>query len=143
MSDTDTETAVMPLASVDLHAYVRRLADMCDLRDWHIEVAVGDVDDETLATCQPTLGQKHATISFADSWRTWSAFQLRSTVAHELVHCHFAALDSLVSEMLRSGLGKASTAIADIAYTHQNEYLVDGLSLLIAKTLPLPESAAS
>jgi hypothetical protein len=122
----------------DLFAYVRQLADLCDLRDWELHVIVGGVEEDTLATCEPTFGQRRAKINITETWHDLPEDELRSTVVHELVHCHLGALDHLVSQLGAAVLDEPAGKVFDAAYSHQVEYATDALSLVIARGLPLP-----
>jgi hypothetical protein len=118
--------------------YVRRLAELCDLRDWHIDVAVGGVGEDELATCEATYGQRRAKITLTETWEKLSAEDLRSTVVHELIHCHLGPLDHMVSQLAMAGLDETTAKVFEAAYTHQVEYATDALSLVLARSFPLP-----
>jgi hypothetical protein len=135
MSASGSETP----APATVAAYVRLVADLCDLRDWDIFVYVGNVGDDLLATCEAVYGQRRAKINLASNWQSMDADDFRATVVHELVHCHFAALDHTVSEMTSAAFPRRFGKLFEAAYTVQVEYTVDALSLVLSKLLPLPE----
>lgn len=126
-------------APAALRAYVRQIADLMDLRDWDITVTVGDVDDDTIATCVAVYGQRRATVSFNKSWKQMSADDLRSTTVHELIHCHFGPLDHLVSHVAAAGMDKRVVKVFEAAYGHQMEYVTDALAMVVSRGLPFPE----
>jgi hypothetical protein len=124
---------------VTLFEYVRHLADLMDLRDWHIVTTVGKVADDELATCEPVYGQKRASITLTDKWAELSSEDLRSTVVHELIHCHLSFVDHLASTVGEAALSKQANKVWEAAYSLEVEHATDALSLVLAKYLPVWE----
>jgi hypothetical protein len=117
--------------------YVRRLAALMGLRDWTVEVQDEPASDGTLAECDAIFGQRYARISLCSEWYTLDPAVQRSTVAHELLHCHVAQLSNLVNAMLEQTKG---SKVARACWSVGEEYLVDAIAEAWAQTLPLPES---
>jgi len=124
---------------VSVAEYCRTLADLMDLKDWHVTTVVGKVADDELATCEAIYGQRRARITLAESWESMTAEDLRSTLVHELVHCHLAFVDHLVHTACEVALSRQAFKVFEAAYTLEVENATDALSLVLAKGLPLME----
>lgn len=127
----------MPRKPLDLPAYVRLLADCLDLKDWDIHTTIGGLDDDTLATCAPVYGQRRATITLAEGWEKHTPEELRSTITHEIIHCHLAAMGHLIESIAEDCLPQKAGKILDAAFSLELEYATDNIACAIAKTLPL------
>ena len=121
-------------------AYVRLLADCLDLRDWDIITKIGDIDADTLATCEATYGQRRARICITDTWQNLSPVDLRSTIVHELIHCHLGPLGHLIDNVASNTFKKQAEKVFDAAYTLEMEHATDAIACAVAKYLPLFES---
>lgn len=130
----------------ELERYIRGIADAMGLRDWTLALAVETVgrsnapnrtEGEWGATSQSTPGRKHALITLPKDARALDREELRQTVVHELVHCHFACL----WDTLRLDLGHILTEkvywvwIAGVE--RAMEYGVDAVADAIAPRMPL------
>src|ERR1035438_6620887 len=73
--------------------YMEQVADLLELRDWHI-VWDGPIDPEgdAAGTCNTIYGRKIARISI----EAGTPEELRHTLVHELVHCHTDPATALV-----------------------------------------------
>ena len=129
----------MPRKPLDLTTYVRLLADCLDLRDWDLTTTTGGLDDDTLATCAPVYGQRRATVTLADGWEKHNPEELRSTITHELIHCHLANLGHLIESIASDCLTPEAGKILDAAFSLELEQATDAIACAIAKTLPLWE----
>lgn len=123
----------------ELTRYVRHIADLLDLRDWDITVKVGTSED-ALGECLPVYGQRRATISLCSTWQEMTPEDVRSTVVHELIHCHLAALTHLLDSVAAEVLHKQVGAMLTTAVSLELEYATDAIACAAAKTLPLLES---
>lgn len=120
-----------------LSTYVRSCADALGLRDWLVVVERTPCDDESLAQAYLVYGRKLARIRFCRSFRDCTLEQVRQTVAHELIHCHFAAVDNMAEHDLKAHLGDAAAHVFFGSFRRQMEYGVDGLADAVAPGLPL------
>jgi ferritin-like protein len=72
--------------------YVRCLADALGLKDWTVVVAdEGPHAHGAIATVCCTEGRKHATVRLSEQFLRDDEAEQRHTIAHELLHCQFAA----------------------------------------------------
>lgn len=133
----------------ELGRYVRHVADLCGLRDWHlviahkpIEQSRDDTDHWDLAYCAVTYGRKKATIGFAEDWAAWSESDLRMVVTHELVHCHVEPMRWALNNV-KSVTGPGIYEVISDAFSDAMELAVDAIATAWAETLPLPEIRAT
>lgn len=138
-----------------IEKYIRFCANEIGLRDWTF-VAVFNETAEDLretddhdgdvwgAACDPVRGRKVATIYLGKHVITGliedgDREDFRQTIAHELVHCHFAALWEVMRIDVREQLSQ-STYDMFIANAERNlEYGVDAVADAVAPRLPLIE----
>jgi hypothetical protein len=120
-----------------LCAYIRWVGDAMELRDWTFELLRDPAEDGCFAVVRPIFGQKLALISVCQNFRQLDRKKQREIVAHELIHCHLAALQSQLEDDLEEHLGKASYALFFESAKRNLEYAVNGLEMAIAKHLPL------
>lgn len=130
----------------ELGRYCRALADQLELRDWTVTAHVEDpgtperADDQSWgASSESTPGRKYVTLRFRNDVRTWSTSDLRVTVAHELIHAHFAPLMEVIRTDLYAHLGRPTYVLLVDGTTRHLEFGVDALADAIAKHLPLIE----
>jgi hypothetical protein len=129
-----------------LREYVRDMADALELRDWTITVTVTEPDSpgradgkRWQASSESIPGRKFVYLTFAPDVREWRLQSLRSTVAHELIHAHFAPLIEMVREDLFQHLGRPTYEVFCDGATRWLEYGVDAMADATAKHLPLIE----
>lgn len=127
-----------------LGEYCRELADKLELRDWTINLCVEDPggpgrpDGKTwAASSESTPGRKYVDLTFAPDCRGWDRSVLRATVAHELIHAHFAPLTEIVRTDLAGHLGSQAYDLLNRAFTRHLEYGVDAMADAVARHLPL------
>src|SRR4051794_37550360 len=95
-----------------LGRYIRWVADHLELWDWTFRISDETTGEEhVLAEVRPAEGRKLADIIFCADFRDRAREEQRHTVAHELVHCHFAAVQHQVEEDLDELLGKPADAV--------------------------------
>jgi hypothetical protein len=112
------------------------------LRDWSLFIIVENLDRENAAGyCQVTYGRRLATIKIDQATFEGGRAELRQTVVHELIHCHFAAV-----QWVFNGIGKQLNpnvfgAFQD-SFTDRMECTVDDIAEAWARKFPLPEPPA-
>lgn len=120
--------------------YLRTIADLMELRDWHLDLSHGLPDaDDAIATCEPIFGRKKAVFRFCDGFENLPREEQRNTVVHELVHCHLAAAQGVAERDMEGVLAAESDRVFFRAFRRNLEYAVDGLANAIAKHMPYPE----
>jgi hypothetical protein len=112
--------------------YLRDLANQMALKDWRPAVDNDAPPSDAGATVLPVQGRKFAVISLSEHFLNETPREQRHTCVHELLHCHFAQVDLMLSLFL----DEEQRAIVDLHL----EYVVDGLADAIAPLLPLPPS---
>lgn len=127
-----------------LGEYCRRVADLLELRDWTINVSVGEIESpnhpagwQWWATSESTPGRKRVQLRFAEDVRDWAIEDLRSTVAHELIHAHFAPLMEMLRVDLRPHLKHQAYELFNESATRHLEFGVDAMADATARHLPL------
>lgn len=133
----------------ELERYVRGIANEMGLRDWTFTVEVvkqvgrtwnknkPQDGEEWCATCKPVIGRKYAELTFASYLRNAPRDDLRHTVVHELVHCHFYGLWDMLR---RDTLMQMEQEVYDmwvVGVERHMEYGVDAMADVIAPHLPL------
>lgn len=129
----------------ELGLYIREMADLMGLRDWHFYVVVGPLatDEPALTNSVPlaqidcTYGRKHARITLVPGWENSAPEQLRMIVVHELVHAHLALMQWIVNNT-RDTLGGAAFDVWRGSYHDAEELAVDGIASAWAERMPLP-----
>lgn len=128
-----------------LAAYVRAVADALGLRDWHVtyvDEPPGGIDHENAtAAIRPTRGRKWASLWVPARWWDESPEDRRQTIAHELLHLHFAGMERML-ETVQTNLGDAAWGVLRSAHLDALELAVDGIADAIAPHLPLPPETA-
>jgi hypothetical protein len=119
--------------------YARTLADKMELRDWTISTAHRPSVEDANAEVECVYGKKTAIISLSLGFDGRSPEENRTTMVHELIHCHLAALD----QHMRDARGNANKAwvqqLESTVNVHQ-EYAVQALADVISPFMPLPPS---
>lgn len=151
----DEDESGLPINLKEIERYLRYCANEMGLRDWTFVVEIVernalrdtddfDGDDQVWgAACDPVRGRKYATIKFGvpqiEQLLEGSVEDFRQTVAHELIHCHFAALwDQLRLDLHSASLLSQPVYDVYIASVERNlEYGIDAMADVIAPHLPL------
>jgi|GEM_PF-5381894 len=127
--------------------YVRHVADGMGLRDWSVDLSYPDLVREQdraqghrwCAMCEPTPGRKAALIEFSTDWlQRANEYDIRETVVHELVHCHFGALVDTYRNDLTDQLSGPVFDVFERNLTRNLEYGVDGIAEEWARHAPMP-----
>jgi hypothetical protein len=113
-----------------LYPYVREIADKMGLKDWGVTLGDDYPEEGANASASFSGGRKYVVIRFKKKFYKESLEDLRETVCHELIHCHFAFLDM----PLENSLGPVAKAFAIEAL----EYGIDALCEVVALAMPLP-----
>jgi hypothetical protein len=122
----------------ELGKYVRNMADLMGLRDWHLKLMNDPPDDpEAAACCEVIYGQKYALIRFHRDWTSADPEELRSTVIHELIHCHVEPMRWSVNNV-KHVVGTAMFEVIFDAFSDALEVAVDGMARAWAESMPLP-----
>jgi len=128
----------------ELERYIRWIANEMGLRDWTFHVVIAQPtakgsDDgsghEWGAMCTPIPGRKHATLTFHPERRDDELAELRQTVVHELVHCHFFGLWDTCRRDLP--LDEEAYEMWIEGVRRHMEYGVDAVADAIAPRMPL------
>lgn len=124
-----------------LAQYVRAIADALGLRDWqftYTDDPPGEIDYEhATAAIRPTRGRKWACLWVPAKWWDESPEDRRQTIAHELLHLHFAGMERIL-ETVQTNLGDATWGVLRAAHLDALEMAVDGIADAIAPFMPLP-----
>jgi hypothetical protein len=117
---------------------------MLELRDWTINVRVGDVESPNhpagwvwCASSESTPGRKRVSLTFADDVKEWDRDDLRQTVAHELIHAHLSPLAETWRADLLPHLEPQAYELLNNSATRSLEFAVDALADAVAPRLPL------
>jgi hypothetical protein len=129
----------------EFERYVRYIADRMELRDWTIRVDHDSCDAKHTegfqwqAKCSPVPGRKFAILTFDPSCFTdLNRHELRQTVVHELVHCHFYGLWDTVRQDSLDLIAEQDAYDVLIAGVRRHlEYGVDAVADAIAPRMPL------
>jgi hypothetical protein len=122
--------------------YLRTLADLVGLRDWHITLSRAVCDSDSRAQVSVHRGKDEADVTLSAAWRALSPEQRRLTITHELLHCHTGRLCRVVTR-LGNLIDEPSMEYAKRAHDEEEEIVVQRLARVIAPYLPLPEQETS
>jgi len=117
--------------------YLAKLQGILRLRDWEIVIDFTPipVSEEAYATITPETDQRRATIRFSDIFFHQPSQALRQTLVHEMLHCHFFWMESMVDRML-NGISEEAARAATPAITAQVEFIVDAVADAFAPLCP-------
>lgn len=121
-----------------LTPYVRRLANLMGLSNWHVTVTVGDtVEEDSYAEITPWSERFRGDIVLNSRWKPENKEDVREILVHELLHLHFASLDQAVGS-LDTLLGKPAYTVFRDRYNPDREKAVQQIARFWSPTLPLP-----
>lgn len=126
--------------------YLRRMADLLDLRDWTfvlmhdlIEDEPNDEDNIVGAQVNFIDGRRRATVQLGEVFlKRATRKEQRQMMAHELLHCHFGAAWRHVENDLEVFLGKPTFTAFFNSFERNMEHGIDATAEALAKHLPLP-----
>jgi hypothetical protein len=116
--------------------YLREIADKMGLRDWELVLSAHPCDEEYAAQVCPVEGQRFATFRLRRDWIKRPEYRKRQTMVHELMHCHFHPVDSVVKLDILPHLASAAKDIALAGYVRNVEYAIDNVATVIADSMP-------
>jgi hypothetical protein len=122
--------------------YLRHLADLLGLRDWHITLSRASADSGSRAQVSVHRGKDEADVTLNSHWLSYSPEQRRMTLCHELLHCHTGRLCRVMTR-LHSMIDEPAMEFARRAHDEEEEIVVQRLARVIAPYLPLPEQETS
>lgn len=120
-------------------AYVAHCAKLLALSDWEITVKREPCEDETAYAQNATVaGRRASTITLRKDFRTLDADVQRSTIIHELLHCHGAGIEHFLHSDLKEhpALTQNDHAFIDAVGMRRLEEMVDGIAEAIAPMFP-------
>jgi hypothetical protein len=130
----------------ELDRYVRYCADVMGLRDWQINVLderpeepdTADPDKfQAIASMTPITGRRIGNFRMLEDLHEHPREEIRVTVAHELIHCHFAHLVETNRIGLLNLLGQQSYDIHMSHFVLITEHAIDAIAHAWAEFLPL------
>lgn len=119
--------------------YVKKLQGEMKLAHWQIEFEKHYCGDDAFAEISVLPAQHSATISLCKTWRKWSPSVMRSTIAHELMHCHINAINEIAEEHLEE-LSPKTFPMRKKGIDYVNERVTDALAEMIAPHLSMPRT---
>lgn len=134
------ETGVKKRDRRILADYLRAIADEMGLRDWDVRLEDEPCEPGNAATCKLTFGRKLAKVYVEKDFRSaQTPEEQRDTIVHELVHCHFESMASMVRCDLERVLGRPMDDVFFNGFERQFEYGVDAVAVAgaLARHLPL------
>ena len=117
--------------------YIRECARLLGLAHLDLELSDEPCGDDVWAHIRVHSQKSHALISLHPEFTRQPSADQRRYVAHELVHCHLAALDWSVADLV-DGLGVRAKRVASATWEQRSERACDDLARLLAPGLPLP-----
>lgn len=121
-----------------LEPYVRKLADMMGLPHWVIELKEGWPDEAGRGTICVFRNNNYYTADLSFHEDAYSDDDLRSGVAHEMVHLLTRDYDQALSS-IEGQLLPATWAVLADRMQHEMEQAVDAIARAWAETLPIPD----
>jgi hypothetical protein len=123
--------------------YVNKLRKILKLTDWNIVVLAKPCPSDSLGEIDVIFGQQFAKMQLSKNFQKQKPEDLRSTIVHELLHCHFAPITETAQEILDpikedpGGTKIIRSTLNGLEY--QQERVIDNISEAISPFLPLPE----
>ena len=125
-----------------VHRYVNSLKKTLHLSDWTILIQNEPCSADALAETDVITGQHLAKMYLSKNYGKDTPENIRSTIVHELLHCHLSPISELSVEILKpladelGGSRVIKSAINGIEY--ETERSIDSISEAIAGFFPLP-----
>lgn len=121
-----------------LEEYVRATANLMGLRDWTFQIDCQPCDEGIAGQIRCTEGTKFASIMVAADFQDRPMKEQKVIVAHELMHCHTAAM-AYTTNMIKGLLQRDVWDLFSKAFEMQLEHCVDAVGVAIADQLPAIE----
>lgn len=118
-------------------AYVAKLQGELKLAHWTINFGKTYCSDVAMAEISIFPSQHTATLTLSNEWRRWNPSVMRSTITHELMHCHVNPINELAEEHLDE-LAPRTSEERKTGLNYVNERVTDALAEMIAPHLTLP-----
>ncbi len=124
-----------------LREYVEEVRANMWLGSWLLHVGYdsgtveNDEGDIRIGSCLASGEYREATITFSPEIFDHEPFQIRETVVHELVHCHYASLQRLHQQMLGRLKPREADALYEVHVRLMEEH-VTVMSRLIVDAMP-------
>lgn len=124
-----------------IRRYLSYLADGIGLHEWGLSLDTGDPEQEDAAgMCYPFPKTQTAVIVFNWDYMEQNGEEVfRRCAVHELLHCHFAAMDTTVhsAEQL---LGTIGWSVFSSAWDLAMETCLDAIATVLARQFLLPSA---
>lgn len=117
--------------------YIRDLADRMELRDWSIVVMKKPTPKSAGAGLRCTYGRKIMAIKLAPDFNELAPERQRHYLVHELVHVHLWGVNQAMADA-RANHPKRWMKMLELTVQNAEEYGVDALAEIIAKSMPFP-----
>jgi len=121
-----------------LKDYVVKLQGELKLAHWTINFGKTYCSDVAMAEISISPAQHTAVITISNEWRKWNPSVMRSTIAHELMHCHVNPINELAEEHLEE-LAPRTAEERKTGLNYVNERVTDALAEMMAPHLTLPK----
>lgn len=119
-----------------LKRYIRHLANQMGLKDWVIHLSKDPCASGASADIQVWYGSRVATIRMDNGWKAQGEDDLRTTITHELTHCHINHVWNAIDN-IESAIGKPMYNQLHNSVRDHIEFSTDAISTAWAKKLPL------
>lgn len=145
MVNKKTPPAEQPQLKVDdwLVRYVNKLKNMMNLSNWKITLDPEPCSEDALAETTVTEWQHFAKMQFHKNYKNDKPEDLRATVVHELLHCHFSPVEEVAVELIKAleetESNKSLAKSMEAAVRYQSERAIDLISEAIAPFFPCPD----
>lgn len=120
-----------------LKEYVWKLQTELRLAHWNITFEDVYCSEHSLAEIVIAPAQHTAQISLCKGWRKWNPALMRSTLTHELMHCHVNAINEIAEEHIVE-LAPKTFDERKKGMDYVNERVTDALAEMISPHLTLP-----
>lgn len=138
----DNPVSLSEAGQAALQAWVDAARARLALSDWEITVVREQSEGTALASSFVRHEADVSHIALSAEIAEWSPDELRQTLTHELLHCHFERVTALANRLVEHELGRRTEAVITSAVSLIEEQTIDRLATAIARFLPLPEMPA-
>lgn len=133
----------MPKVDDWLVRYVNKMKGMMNLSNWKIVIDPQPCSEDALAETSVTEWQHLAKMQFHKNYKKDKPEDLRATVVHELLHCHFSPIEEVAVEIVKAlDVNDTNPTISktmEAAVRYQSERAIDLISEAIAPLFPTPD----
>lgn len=125
-----------------LAAYIRRLADLMELRDWRFKLGDHPAAEDCGAHIEVVAGRRFATVTVPFAWPGFDPTEQRHYACHELLHAHLAPVEFAV-QSLQTNLGDHVFGVFAELHKTAIEHAIDAIADALAPYLPLPTDGST